>query len=94
MDCNSFSYINYSLDKNDIIKRVELSDGNEITLEFTIDYFQDKFFVVSDLYGNYYQDFTFSDIPLPGYMTKKEAMEKAIEFYNSIVPEKDFIVLC
>lgn len=92
MDINSYSYINYSYDMENL-KMADIEDYNKIYLDCEINYFQDKFFIVSDLYGDIYETFPYMDIPLPNYDNKETAYTKAVDFFNSFVSDKDKIVI-
>lgn len=92
MDINSYSYINYSSSTSNL-KRADIEDYNILYLDNEINYFQDKFFIVSDLYGDIYKTFEYMDIPLKNYDSREKALEKAVIYFNSFVSDKDKINL-
>ena len=88
MDINSYSYINYSNSKN-IIASATIEDDT-ITFYIITDYFGDHFFEVSNETAEVCEVFDFSEV-LPQYDTYAEAYEKAANYFNSLVSEKDMI---
>lgn len=90
MDINNYSYINYD-DNRKIIASAKIDD-DIITLYEVIDFFQDRFFEVSNEIADILETFDFSDVLL-NYDNRNKAYEKAARFYNSLVLESDYIPL-
>ena len=83
------------------IKQAETADGNIIYFDFEVDYQKNKWFVVADLFGKYDQTFYYTEEPEPNtfYIVPDdpETIEKvfinAALFFNSLVSEKDMIII-
>lgn len=52
MDCNNYSYINYGSDCHIIAETENGLNGLPVTFELCVNYFNDKFYFVSDLGGD------------------------------------------
>lgn len=74
MDCNSYSYVN-TRGKSNVIAETETGlSGYPVSFEICENYFGDRFYYVSDLFGSC------GEYPLTRYTA-------AARFYNSLVPD-------
>ena len=74
MDCNNYSYSNTS-EKSNIIAYCEKGfSGYPVTFEICENWFGDRFYYVSDLFGDCAEF----------HITRKK---DAAQFYNSLVPD-------
>lgn len=87
MDCNSYSYINYGSKTNLI---ASCNDGF-ITFSYEVNYFQEHYFIVSDIDTDTYEVFPLNLKDLPFDKAYSLAFENARKLYNSLVPEKEII---
>lgn len=74
MDCNSYSYVN-TRGKSNVIAETETGlSGWPVSFEICENYFGDRFYYVSDLFGSC------GEYPLTRYAA-------AARLYNSLVPD-------
>lgn len=95
MDINSYSYMNTEGETQNI-KQAETADNDIIYFDYDVNFFQDKAFTVSALYNDKLDRvFEFTDIAITGYKTdtREQAYNKAVEYFNSLVSEKDMIII-
>lgn len=89
MDCNSYSYCNTSNNNKIIAEAESIVSGFPVIFEKCLNWFGDRYFYVSDLFGES-ECFDFSGLDPE---TEKQAYTKAARFYNSLVSDSDIIPL-
>lgn len=78
MDCNNYSYMNMAGDAETLNC---YPDGNIVYLEVCCDFFNEKYYYVHEILGDYAETFPLN---LAGY-------KAAIHAYNMLVPESEQI---
>ena len=81
MDCNSYSYINTSGKSNVIAEADNGYSFPTITMTAECNYFGDRFYYVSDLMGDFAEEYPMNSA---GY-------QEAVKAFNTLVPESDRI---
>ena len=89
MDCNNYSYCNMSGGSAIIAETESGRSGYPVIFERCLDWFGDRCFYVSDLFGGS-ECFNFSGLDPE---TEKRAYTEAARFYNSLVNDSDIIPL-
>ena len=89
MDCNNYSFVNGSGESAIIVECSEGLSGYPVTFERCLNWFGDRFYFVSDLFGAC-GEFNFSGLDIE---SEKIAYKKAAAFYNDLVPDADMIPL-